>query len=333
MGDFLMALLGSLLAFWVRFNTLQHVGHFTELELRQYVGHLMLGSVSLVAVLAWMGIYRRSMLLQPRKVNRLMLKGCLGWSAGFLLLVLTFQISPPISRIYMALNGVITFGLLLAWRLYFGARLHEPARWAVLQQRAILVGTGEDSAHLKQQFERSPESAIQVMGWVAADPAETSVASSVPCLGTVDRLDEILSEHAHHALETEHLSHLLCATDNDYYNALTCKAQGAEFGHHRTFQLATHLEAGGGNKRLPLQQRGYSAFSPSATFEQLHHWLQEGWSMQTSKLTETFSFKQLQQRLGTQGEQWLLIGGISPRGNLWLATKGNGIACRYNRGH
>lgn len=42
--------------------------------------------------------------------------------------------------------------------------------------------------------------------------------------------------------------------------------------------------------------------------------------MQTSKLTETFSFKQLQQRLGTQGEQWLLIGGISPRGNLWLAT-------------
>jgi CPA1 family monovalent cation:H+ antiporter len=131
---------------------------------------------------------------------------------------------------------------------------------------------------------------------------------------------EILSEHAHHALETEHLSHLLCATDNDYYNALTCKAQGAEFGHHRTFQLATHLEAGGGNKRLPLQQRGYSAFSPSATFEQLHHWLQEGWSMQTSKLTETFSFKQLQQRLGTQGEQWLLIGGISPRGNLWLAT-------------
>jgi len=131
---------------------------------------------------------------------------------------------------------------------------------------------------------------------------------------------EILSEHAHHALETEHLSHLLCATDNDYYNALTCKAQGAEFGHHRTFQLATHLEAGGGNKRLPLQQRGYSAFSPSATFEQLHHWLQDGWSMQTRKLTETFNFKQLQQRMGTQGEQWLLIGGISPRGSLWMAT-------------
>jgi hypothetical protein len=42
--------------------------------------------------------------------------------------------------------------------------------------------------------------------------------------------------------------------------------------------------------------------------------------MQTRKLTETFNFKQLQQRMGTQGEQWLLIGGISPRGSLWMAT-------------
>lgn len=198
MGDFLMALLGSLLAFWVRFNTLQHVGHFTELELRQYFGHLMLGSFSLIAMLTWMGLYRRNMLLQQRKTTRLMIKGCLGWSAGFLLLVLTFQISPPISRIYMALNGVITLGLLLGWRMYFEARLREPARLAVLQQRAILVGSSEDSVNLQQQFARYPDSAIQVMGWVAADPAEQSefANASVPCLGSVDRLDDILSEYA-----------------------------------------------------------------------------------------------------------------------------------------
>jgi CPA1 family monovalent cation:H+ antiporter len=39
---------------------------------------------------------------------------------------------------------------------------------------------------------------------------------------------EILSEHAQHELEDEHLSFLLCATDNHYYNALVCKAQGYE---------------------------------------------------------------------------------------------------------
>ncbi|MFY3383603.1 cation:proton antiporter [Paracidovorax sp. MALMAid1276] len=131
---------------------------------------------------------------------------------------------------------------------------------------------------------------------------------------------EILSDHAHHALDSEHLSHLLCATDNDYYNALACRAQGAEFGHHRTFQLPTHQEATGGRQRLPLQQRGYSAFSHAATFEQLHQWLDEGWTMQSSRLTEAFDYKQLQARLGTPGEQWQLIGGVSPRGSFWLST-------------
>jgi CPA1 family monovalent cation:H+ antiporter len=50
---------------------------------------------------------------------------------------------------------------------------------------------------------------------------------------------EILSEHAEHTLEAEHLGHVLCATENDFYNALMCKAMGRRFGRHRTFQLAT----------------------------------------------------------------------------------------------
>ena len=138
--------------------------------------------------------------------------------------------------------------------------------------------------------------------------------------GTPVFYGEILSEHAHHALDIEHLSHLLCATDNDYYNALVCQAQGHEFGHHRTFQLPSHLEAGGGNRQLPLQQRGYSAFGPTATFEQLHQWLDSGWTFQTRKLSAAFDYPQLQASLGTLGVDWQLVGGISPRGSLWLAT-------------
>ncbi|MEZ5785967.1 MAG: sodium:proton antiporter, partial [Xanthobacteraceae bacterium] len=54
---------------------------------------------------------------------------------------------------------------------------------------------------------------------------------------------EVLSEHAEHTLETQHLTYLLCATENDFYNALVCKAWGHQFGRHRTFQLALHQEA------------------------------------------------------------------------------------------
>jgi len=85
MGELLMALLGSLIAFWLRFYTLENVGNFSAHELRQYMGHLLLGSSSLIAVLAWHGIYRRNMLLQARKVSRIMIKSVLGWTAGFLL--------------------------------------------------------------------------------------------------------------------------------------------------------------------------------------------------------------------------------------------------------
>ena len=131
---------------------------------------------------------------------------------------------------------------------------------------------------------------------------------------------EILSDHAHHALEIEHLSHLLCATDNDYYNALVCQAQGHEFGHHRTFQLPTHLEAEGGKNQLPLQQRGYSAFGQTATFEQLHQWLHSGWTFQTRKLSDSFDYVQLQASLGTAGEHWQMISGLSPRGSFWIST-------------
>ncbi|GGD63714.1 cation:proton antiporter [Lacimicrobium alkaliphilum] len=138
--------------------------------------------------------------------------------------------------------------------------------------------------------------------------------------GTKIYYGELLSEHARHELEIEHLSHLLAATDNDYYNALVCKAQGNEFGHHRTFQFAIHKESNQAQKRLSLQQRGYGAFNPDATFEALHQWLDDGWTMQTTKLSESFGFDKLKERLGEPGNEWLLIGGLSSQGKLWLQT-------------
>lgn len=198
LGDLLMALTGSLLAFWVRFSTLEGVGNFTELELRQYFGHLMLGSTSLIAVLAWQGIYRRNMLLQARKVSRLMITAVLGWTLGFLLVVLTLEITPPISRLYMALTGVITMLTLLGWRrFYFDARLRKPERLAVLRQRAIMVGWSDESTDLQTHFSNNPERAFEVIGWVATgDEASEGEQANVPCLGTLERVESILAEHA-----------------------------------------------------------------------------------------------------------------------------------------
>lgn len=129
---------------------------------------------------------------------------------------------------------------------------------------------------------------------------------------------EILSEHAEQALKTHHLNHLLCTTDNDFYNALVCRAEGRDFGRHRTFQIATHHESRQESKRLTLQQRGHIAFDSSAGFEMLHRRLDEGWTVQSTSLREGFDFGQFKGRLGELGRDWLLLGGITPVGEFRL---------------
>ncbi len=132
---------------------------------------------------------------------------------------------------------------------------------------------------------------------------------------------EVLSEHAEHELEDEHLSYLLCATDNDAYNALVCKALGGKFGHHRTFQLAPPGESSDEQRRLTLQQRGYFAFEPPVDAHTLHAQLSEGWTIQATRLSEAFNLDKLKEKLGEPGRDWLLIGSISPQGKFRMYSR------------
>ncbi len=127
---------------------------------------------------------------------------------------------------------------------------------------------------------------------------------------------EMLSDHAEHNLELQHLNHLLCATDNDFYNALVCKAKGRQFGQHRTFQLATYQATAPEIKQLTLQQRGYFAFDTTATFDLLNARLAEGWTVNTTRFKKDRGYDELAERLGERGKHWLLLGAVSPEGAL-----------------
>jgi len=132
---------------------------------------------------------------------------------------------------------------------------------------------------------------------------------------------EILSEHAERELEVQHLSYLLCATENDFYNALVCKAQGGSFGRHRTFQLATHQESRKESKRMTLQQRGHAAFDDGEDYCTLHERLDQGWTMQTTRLSDNYGLDKMRERLGKQGEHWVLIGGVNTDGLFRLFSE------------
>lgn len=132
---------------------------------------------------------------------------------------------------------------------------------------------------------------------------------------------ELLSEHAEHELEEEHLSHLLAATGNHYYNALVCQAQGAEFGHHRTFQLAASHEANDDDRQLTIAQRGYFALQPALGLHELLARLDRGWSFRHSTLSDGFDRQSLEERLGELGEDWVLVAELSPAGKLHVHSE------------
>jgi len=121
----------------------------------------------------------------------------------------------------------------------------------------------------------------------------------------------------------QHLSFLLAATDNDFYNALVCKARGGSFGRHRSLQLATNREAREKEERMTLQHRGYTAFGADADYDSLVKRLDQGWTMQTARLDDDFGLQQLDERLGERGEEWLLLAGLSAQGKfaLWVENQ------------
>lgn len=108
---------------------------------------------------------------------------------------------------------------------------------------------------------------------------------------------EILSEHAHDWVSTQHLSNVLCATRNDFYNALVCRAMAHQFGHHRTLQLPTQQESQQESKRLTRQQRGHLAFDAETGFDRLNQLLEQGWMVQLTRLSSEFGWKEFKQTL------------------------------------
>ena len=194
-----MAILATYAAFWLRFHTfIREIGNFDVMSFRQYSGHMALGCLSLILVLAWQDIYHKNVLLRSRWVSSKIAKGVLVWTAGFLAITLALKLQPSISRVYVMLNGATALLLILGWRVFFISCVRAPGRIEALQQRTLFVGWNSDAVALWKTMKRDQTGSFDIMGWVRTGSAEdvNPTEEVVPCLGDLDEVEHLVSTHA-----------------------------------------------------------------------------------------------------------------------------------------
>lgn len=195
-GDLVLVIAAGFLAYWLRFHSaIRDIGNMDAMTMHQYLGHIGLGSVSLIAVLGWKGVYQRTSLLRNRWVFSRIIKSCLLWTAGFLAVTLVLKFQPPISRIYMALYGLTATLLLVGWRSEFHRFLRSPSRVAAFQQRTLFVGWNAETERLWNRLKGDRVAAFDLVGWVDTDSAESEYPKKevgVPCVGHLAHIERII---------------------------------------------------------------------------------------------------------------------------------------------
>lgn len=199
LGDFIMAALASFVAYWLRFHTvLRDFGVFDAMTLRQYFGHMVLGSLTMALVLGSQGIYHQGVLLRRRWIASKVAKAILIWTAGFLAITLALKLQPGISRVYVLLNGASALLLILAWRSLFTRFLVAPGRIAGLQQRTLFVGWNDDAMSLWKTLKRDQACAYEIVGWVDTGSSDhgTPNDAQFACLGGLTDVERLVTTHA-----------------------------------------------------------------------------------------------------------------------------------------
>ena len=157
-GDAIVAFTCLLAAFWLRFDTvLRDFGvEAPGIVLRHYSNYILLGTVSLLLVLAQKQMYDGSWLLRRHSPFKDVFVACLVWGAGFLGFSLFFKFQPPLSRVYVGLATGAAMTGLYTWRRFFYSYLRRESVAGKLRQRVLVVGWTAYAQRLKEIIENDP---------------------------------------------------------------------------------------------------------------------------------------------------------------------------------
>lgn len=126
-----------------------------------------------------------------------------------------------------------------------------------------------------------------------------------------------VSEHADVHLDLTGIGTLLAISTRREINSLSCVRFEPEFGRGHIFRLRILLPGEAPKQALTGMQLGRPLFGPQVTHRQMQERLDAGASIRSTRLTETFGWKQYRER---HGEDTLLLFAIDDRGTLRPAT-------------
>lgn len=196
--DSLVVLLAMFGAYYLRFNSpLKHMGVQGEMEFHAYTSYFVVGTVSMVLLLAHMKFYERNLLLRFKHVLTILAKASIFWTFGFLSATLLVNAQPPISRMFGLLCGALIFGGLLLTHHLFHRIILQNGIVDNLRQRILFVGWNDQTRKIVDSFANVAHSAYHFVGCVTSlrTQACAAVPEDVPHLGQVEEIKTLIHEH------------------------------------------------------------------------------------------------------------------------------------------
>lgn len=196
MADALTAVLGVVLAVWIRFysNWFPLVHEMPDSFEVYYFGA---GISAIIVVLIFQGLelYKRPQTgAFSEKIPRIV-RAC--GLAVLISLVLAFSIrtEPPISRLVAGISFFTVTGLMLIQRFALSRIERHYAKHQTRKHSVLILGLNANALKLRQEIEREPRLRANVLGYVSVSDSEAPEGiGAESILGALDELELIIKE-------------------------------------------------------------------------------------------------------------------------------------------
>lgn len=200
-GDLLAVICALGLGYFIRFETVLGTVGVADmsLTLKSYSGHLVFGTVVMIALAFNFHLYDSKKFLSFRPMVKSIFQVCVSWSVLFLSLALVLKLDPAISRLYCVVAGNIAMMSLLAWRWVLHSLVSKTSLAAALRQRIVFLGWNDECEAAVGRITGCTSDSIEVAGVIRPQDGkfESEPPANVPILGDFDALRSVVrSEEA-----------------------------------------------------------------------------------------------------------------------------------------